>query len=84
MLTNNYPQTFQIAGRHVRGNMTLGEDIADCGGLHSSYLAMNKYMSEVEKRPASLFEKKMFSFRRYSLCYPEFKVKKVFFDRIRS
>ena len=40
--------------------MTLGEDIADCGGLHSSYLAMNKYMSEVEKRPASLFEKKMF------------------------
>jgi predicted metalloendopeptidase len=53
-------QTFQIAGRHVRGNMTLGEDIADCGGLHSSYLAMNKYIAEVEKRPASLFEKKLF------------------------
>ena len=53
-------QTFQIAGRHVRGNMTLGEDIADCGGLHSSYLAMNKYIAEVEKRPASLFEKRLF------------------------
>jgi predicted metalloendopeptidase len=40
--------------------MTLGEDIADCGGLHSSYLAMNKYIADVEKRPASLFEKKLF------------------------
>jgi predicted metalloendopeptidase len=57
---DHLPQTFQIAGRHVRGNMTLGEDIADCGGLHSSYLAMNKYLADVEKRPASQFEKKLF------------------------
>jgi len=56
----SFYSTFQIAGRHVRGNMTLGEDIADCGGLHSSYLAMNKYIADVEKRPASLFEKKLF------------------------
>jgi hypothetical protein len=42
--------------------MTLGEDIADCGGLHSSYLAMNKYLADVEKRPASQFEKKLFLF----------------------
>ena len=36
----HYYHSFREAGRRVDGNTTLGEDIADKGGLHTAYNAM--------------------------------------------
>lgn len=47
-------QKFSIDGRHVNGNYTMGEDIADSGGIKFSYQAFTT------KKPRSLAEKRMF------------------------
>ena len=42
---------FSIDGRHVNGNYTMGEDIADSGGLKFSYAAfLSKKRTAQEKR----------------------------------
>jgi membrane metallo-endopeptidase-like protein 1 len=46
--------TYTIAGRKVNGKYTLGEDIADAGGLKFSYQAF------LAKQPRSAMEKRMF------------------------
>eukprot|EP00802_Teleaulax_amphioxeia_P007748 Tamp_07756.p1 GENE.Tamp_07756~~Tamp_07756.p1 ORF type:complete len:773 (+),score=207.08 Tamp_07756:340-2319(+) len=46
--------TYSIGDRHVNGKYTLGEDIADAGGLKFSYNAFLK------KQPRSMMEKRIF------------------------
>jgi predicted metalloendopeptidase len=38
--------TFQVNGRNVNGSLTLGENIADLGGLSISYHAYMKYLKD--------------------------------------
>jgi predicted metalloendopeptidase len=40
-----YYHSFREAGRNVDGNTTLGEDIADKGGLHTAYDAMVAHLA---------------------------------------
>jgi len=46
--------TYTIAGRKVNGKYTLGEDLADAGGLKFSYQAF------LAKQPRSVMEKRIF------------------------
>lgn len=45
-LAAQYDQYEPIAGAHINGRLTLGENIADLGGVSVAYHAMQKYINE--------------------------------------
>ena len=45
-----------VAGVHVKGNLTLAEDLADTGGLRLAWTALSRaHRGAVDKHTAQLF-----------------------------
>ncbi len=45
-----------VAGVHVKGNLTLAEDLADTGGLRLAWSALSRaHRGSVDKQTAQLF-----------------------------
>jgi len=60
MCVADFYHSFTSAGKHVRGNMTLDEDIADIGGLHAAWKGFRKlYRKKLNTSPND-FSRKMF------------------------
>ncbi len=50
-LVNQYDSYEPIAGVHIKGRLTLGENLGDLGGLEVAYAAYRKYVSEHGEPP---------------------------------
>lgn len=52
--------SYVMDGLHIRGNDTLGEDIADIGGVHSAWLAYLHESHQQRGRAPTPLEKRVF------------------------
>jgi predicted metalloendopeptidase len=63
-----------LPGLYVNGNLTLGENVADIGGLHESYIAYQTYIKTLPTPPPEILpgktDKQMF-FIAYGLHWCE-------------
>jgi putative endopeptidase len=50
-LANQFDQYEPIAGVHIKGKLTLGENLADLGGLETAYDAYRRYVSRHGEPP---------------------------------
>jgi endothelin-converting enzyme/putative endopeptidase len=51
-LTAQYDQYEPIPGTHIKGALTLGENIGDLGGVEAAYAAYQRYQAQHGKAPA--------------------------------
>ena len=56
----HFYSSFKVEGRHVNGLLTLGENIADMGGVKISYEALQSVMQEKYHRKSTKDEDKLF------------------------
>ena len=52
--------SYSLYGKHVDGNLTLGEDIADVGGLDISHVAFERAVQERYSRQPTQLEQQIF------------------------
>ena len=78
-LLNRY-SSYTLFGKRVDGNLTLGEDIADVGGLDISHAAFTRAVQEQYSRPPTQLEQQIyFTAAAQNWCMKE-KQKEVLLD----
>ncbi|MBO4371429.1 MAG: M13 family metallopeptidase [Bacteroidales bacterium] len=73
-----------LPGVHGNGSLTLGENIADNGGLNISFRAMQNYMKENPLAPIDGFTPEQRFFLSYGLIWAENRIEQSLRDQVRN